>query len=226
VSGLRIPDPYAGPLTRGVDVSSYQGHVLWPRVRAAGVEFAIARIGDGLHTDKTFAANYAGARAAGLVVGAYQFMRPSVDPVEQAKVAVGALSLVYQHGDLPIALDVERGDGSDDAAAIADAMLAWIAVLENALGVTPTIYAGAFFAAAVHDARLGAFPLWTPDYAAGDCRVPRTWAPPGRGWTFRQTSGTGHVDGIAGAVDLDVFRGDRSALDAFRGVTVAAPPAT
>ena len=67
-------------LRLGVDVSAYQGAKIdWNQVAASGVEFAIIRVayrttGSGeLKSDSCFARNLAGARAAGLKVGAYIF---------------------------------------------------------------------------------------------------------------------------------------------------------
>lgn len=215
--GSRIPFPYSGPITHGIDVSFYQSaDVDWQRVAASGVEFAIARIGDGLGRDSTFKRHYTGARGAGIIPGAYQFMRPDLDVKAQAQIAIDALAGV-QAGpfDLPVVIDMERP--LDDPHATADKMLEWIAYLSDATKRTPIVYAGAAFAQFVHDDRLAAYPLWTPYYGPGDCRVPRAWA--ASGWTFWQTSGTGMCPGVRGHVDVDVFRGDRAALDAFRGAT-------
>lgn len=63
-------------MEQGTDVSRYQGTVDWNAVRNAGVTFAILRAGYGRYPtqqDPTFAANYAGATAAGLDVGAYWY---------------------------------------------------------------------------------------------------------------------------------------------------------
>lgn len=210
--GLRASVPYTGPTVPGIDVSAYQPYVDWPAVAGAGKRFAISRLGDGLHLDHAFEGHYKGARDAGIVPGAYQFMRPSLDITAQAKLAVGALKPLYRHGDVPIALDVERG-GDAHPSVIADRMLLWIAIVESALGVVPVIYAGSFFAQAVHDSRLSVFPLWTPDYAdTTTTRIPRQWST----WTLRQTSGSGTCPGIHGACDLDVYRGDERAFDSWR----------
>ncbi|HEX3346420.1 MAG TPA: GH25 family lysozyme, partial [Polyangiaceae bacterium] len=37
----------AGTTVKGVDVSSYQGTINWASVKAAGIDFAFARISDG-----------------------------------------------------------------------------------------------------------------------------------------------------------------------------------
>ena len=77
-------------LRLGVDVSAYQGaNIDWNQVAASGVEFAIVRVayrttGSGeLKSDSCFARNLAGARAAGLKVGAYIFSQATT--VAEAK---------------------------------------------------------------------------------------------------------------------------------------------
>src|SRR4051794_32355928 len=74
----------SGPVTKGIDVSSWQGTINWTKVKASGVHFAIARTGDGLGKDSHFHANWSGMKSAGLVRGVYQFFRPGKDPIQQA----------------------------------------------------------------------------------------------------------------------------------------------
>lgn len=73
----------------GIDVSSWQGKIDWERVRAAGVEFAIIRIGyqaeyGGEYTlDQNFEDNITGALAAGLPIGVYYYS--CADSVDEAR---------------------------------------------------------------------------------------------------------------------------------------------
>src|SRR5580692_8436799 len=59
----------SGTTVKGVDVSVFQGTVNWTSVKAAGVDFAIARISDGSFLDTQFATNWTGMKAADLVRG-------------------------------------------------------------------------------------------------------------------------------------------------------------
>jgi len=225
---LRVPDPYNGPTTSGVDVSFYQKRIDWPKLAAAHehVRFAIARSGDGLGNDSTFERNYKGARDAGLVVGAYEFVRPLLDVDAQAKLVVAKLRAVgFRAGvDLPPTIDVERGDdptlGHERVVhhpeRVGDEMLRWLDVVEAELGVRPMCYGGAFFAEAIHDARVAKrAPLWTPMYGAPNARIPRSWADQGLHWTIWQYDSSHGIDGVAGMIDHDLFRGDEQALRAF-----------
>ena len=66
----------------GTDVSHYQGSgINWATVKSAGVTFAWAKATESTSfTDSAFAINEANAKAAGVLIGAYHFARPSSHP--------------------------------------------------------------------------------------------------------------------------------------------------
>ena len=62
---------------KGIDVSHWQGTIDWNKVKKAGIEFAIIKVGGsdaGFYTDSKWEANYKGAKAAGIPIGAYYFV--------------------------------------------------------------------------------------------------------------------------------------------------------
>jgi lysozyme len=210
----------AGPVAEGVDVSVYQGTIDWGQVAHAGIDFAYIRVSDGLsHLDSKFAANWSGARTAGVLRGAYQFFREDEDPVQQADLLLDTMGPLATD-DLPPALDVETTD-SQSAATIVAHIGAWIDRVEAATGRKPVIYVGKYFwndnvgasGAYVADA------LWIPQWGVTCPDLPTPWTD----WAFFQFSAKGTVAGISGDVDRDRFNGDRAALLAFAGV-VAGPP--
>lgn len=77
----------------GVDVSSYQPMIDWHAVKAAGIEFAMLRVGyrgyvsGELVPDEDFAAHFAGAVDAGLDIGLYFFSQALTEEeaVEEAE---------------------------------------------------------------------------------------------------------------------------------------------
>ena len=129
----------------GVDASHYQGEVDWPAVAAAGAEFAWLKATQGTDfVDPRFAANAAGASAAGLKVGAYHFAQmagPFDDELVHfaetvAGIPAGMLSL-------PAALDVERRQGLDSFDGPAGAQLwvsAWLDSQHQDTGIEPVLY--------------------------------------------------------------------------------------
>lgn len=204
-----------GPTVDGIDVSEHQGAVDWSAVRASGRRFAIARVGLGSRADTTFARNWEGMRAAGLLRGAYLYVLPEQDPVAQATLLVRAVGRLGP-GDLPPALDVEKMPPGVPPPSVYAARLAVIvARVREGTGREPMIYTGAhYWPRWVQSEAFAALPLWHPQYA--EVRCPSI-AHPWRAWAFWQTSERGRVAGVRTPVDLDVFNGDLSTLESLAG---------
>ena len=97
----------------GIDVSYWQGVIDWAKVKEAGVDFAILRIGfmgwtsGALISDSTFARNIAGAKAAGIKVGVY-FYDAAITTQEAVEEASMCLELLGGKSlDYPIFIDME-----------------------------------------------------------------------------------------------------------------------
>jgi len=98
----------------GIDVSFYNKNINWPSVKAAGIDFAIIRVGgrgweSGLMYDDTcFQQNIESAMLAGLKVGVY-FYSTANDPAEAVQEALFVLDRL--HGaklSMPIYFDTEQ----------------------------------------------------------------------------------------------------------------------
>jgi hypothetical protein len=98
-----------GPLTKGIDVSFWQGVIDWQALADAGVKFAFIRAGDGLGTDTQFRRNWAEAKRVGILRGAYVFFRARHSGEEQARVLLRNLG--GDVGELPPVLDIEGKGG-------------------------------------------------------------------------------------------------------------------
>jgi lysozyme len=209
-----------GEVVAGIDVSRYQGSVDWRAVRASGVALALVRVSDGTAVlDAQFPAHWAGARAAGVLRGAYQYFRPAQDPVAQAQLVLAQLGA--DRGELPPALDVED-DGGLDPPAVEAAIRTWVAVIEPVIRRPPILYTGAYFwRDAVGGADLTASPLWHAQYTDAPCP---TIAAPWRAWMLWQHTDRGTVPGIAGPVSLSRFNGSAADLAAFAAPTAPAAP--
>lgn len=98
----------------GIDVSRYQGDIDWEQVKAAGVEFAMIRVGfrgygesGKLVEDAKAKQNYENATAAGVKVGVYFFSQAiSVDEAEEEANYLLELINGWQL-DMPVAYDWE-----------------------------------------------------------------------------------------------------------------------
>lgn len=98
----------------GIDVSSWQDEIDWEKAKAAGVEFAIIRIGFG-HTnsgeikmDKQFKNNIKNAKAAGVKVGLYFFSYAENEKQAKQHAEWIVEQLDGEKLDLPIAFDWEN----------------------------------------------------------------------------------------------------------------------
>jgi lysozyme len=180
----------------GVDVSHYQGEVDWPSVAASGVTFAFIKATDGIDDiDPRFAQNWAGAKAAGIVRGAYHFFRPRLDAQQQAGHFLRVVAM--DNLALPPALDVEVTDGLAPLA-LQTGIRTWLEAVQAAFGCTPIVYTDPSFWRRNVAADFSAYPLWLACYAA-EPEVPATW----QAWTFWQHTDRGNVNGISGQVDLN-----------------------
>lgn len=195
----------------GIDVSYYQGVIDWKRVHAAGIEFAFARISDGITVvDPQFVANMAGMRHARVRRGAYQYFRAGADPIAQARLAVKA---VRRAGglDLQLVADVETDDGQP-LDVVQTQLGRWLRHVERHTHRRPMIYTSPSLGTHLLGGRFGGRPLWVAHYAADCPSLPSGWTR----WTFWQRSNSGRVDGINGNVDLDDFAGTRKTLRRLR----------
>lgn len=197
-----------GETTYGIDVSVYQGDIDWARVAGAGVKYAIIRVGDGMGGDSKFNRNWQGAKANGIVRGAYQFWRSNLDPIAQADHLLEIMGPL-EPGDLPPVVDVESTDGVSNAVR-AERLQQWLDHVEAATGLTPIIYTGGYFWQDNVGRDFSRYPLWHAGYTGGTC--PSTVANQWPDWTFWQFGSTGRVAGINGNVDEDRFNGSLADL--------------
>jgi GH25 family lysozyme M1 (1,4-beta-N-acetylmuramidase) len=140
----------------GIDTASVAGNVdpNWTAAKAQGpISFAIIRSNFGETVDATFARDWPRMKEAGLVRGAYLFLRfpragkPAAEPEQQARAMIETLGEL-EPTDLPPTVDVEfPGQGRAETGLAAqvclDQVRAAVAVLERRYGVAPLIYTSA-----------------------------------------------------------------------------------
>ena len=208
------PTPTPAPTyIEGIDVSKWQSAINWSAVAAAGKRFAFIKATEGTdYIDPYFATNYANAKAAGLVVGAYDFAWPGPGAEDGSDEADWFLAhAVVASGDLPPVLDLEVTNGLS-VAQLQAWVKAYVGRIYQRTGVRTVIYTSpnfwskymgntAWFAAN------GYTVLWIAHWTtAAAPTVPAAgWG--GYGWTFWQYTSSGTVPGITGRVDLDRFVG-------------------
>lgn len=96
----------------GIDVSQHRGAINWASVKQAGVQFAIIRTGYGnenwaKQTDTYFEANYSGAVANGIPVGAYHYSYATTPAMASQEADMVLSILKGRKMDYPVVFDVE-----------------------------------------------------------------------------------------------------------------------
>jgi GH25 family lysozyme M1 (1,4-beta-N-acetylmuramidase) len=209
----------------GIDVSSAQGQIDWTQVAAAGVQWAAIKATEGVsYTNPFYAPDLAGARAAGLRVIHYHYGLPAWNAAaDEAAYFLSVVQAVVRSGDI-LSLDLEENqEGRTLPADVGPWALAWFAAAEapwsGYLGIqyTNLDLIQNHGLAAVGATNRG---LWLASPGNPNPPTPPPWSV----IAIVQTSWTGSVPGIGGAVDVDAFEGDASAFDRY-GIPQPAKPA-
>jgi lysozyme len=200
----RQPTDYA---VHGTDTSRWQPSIHWEKVQNAGISFAFIKATEGGDVlDKSFRANFAKAKAAGVPRGAYHFYYFCTAPAVQAKWFLKHLP--RDAGAMPPVLDAEWNHasktcpGKHSPEKVRKDLSLWLNIVEKATGKRPIIYTTPDFYDDNDMGRFEAHDFWLRSTAAH----PSERYPHER-WTFWQYTGTGKIPGIEGRADINVFRG-------------------
>ena len=228
----------------GIDLSHYQGiSTDWEKEADSGRLFMITKSSEGAAvSDDAFAANWANAKRAGLLRGAYHFFRPQQDPAAQASLLLSRLA--GDPGELPPSIDVEVLSGTGmrlgaperigapppgtfggaSPAAALDALWAMIQVIIAKDGRRPLLYTAPGFWAAMpaNETRAkvcAACDLWVATWGPSPI-IPAGWT----SWRIWQYAGDVAAPGVNGFADLDRFAGGPAALLAYAAGQPAPSP--
>lgn len=196
----------------GIDVSHHQGAIDWDKLKASGrVDFAYIKASEGAnYNDPRFSRNWYAAEQAGMLRGAYHFFTRCRSGAAQAHNFIRVVP--KDPNALPPALDAEHMGSCRNTPQIKDVageIGVFLMTVHAHYGKRPIIYTTREF----HDAHL-----------AGKLSKERFWvrslilSPRFREqqWVLWQYHNRGRRRGIAGPVDLNVFRGTRADLAALR----------
>lgn len=200
----------------GMDISHYQGKIVWDSLKVMAdvngktirdirlaskiypVEFVFIKATEGESlVDQRFHEFWNAAGEAGVQRGAYHFFRSSRNPLAQAENFISAVGELGP-GDLPPVLDIEsmhRGCTKDQLNA---AVLKWLEAVEEHYGVKPVIYASDSYLREKLSSEVKKYPVWVAHY--------RTPSPIYLNWTYWQFTDEAVVHGVSGKVDLSVRR--------------------
>jgi lysozyme len=186
---------------QGIDVSHYQGRIRWSLLPNAGVDFAYIKATEGSgYRDPTFAANWAGAKTAGIERGAYHFYSLCRPGGEQAANFIAAVPRAPDA--LPPAIDLEYLGNCDRPVlvpAFQRELRIFIQLVERRYHQPVVLYLTAEFDRTYQVSARVDRALWLrhiitePGFGA-------------RPWALWQASSFRRLPGIAGRVDWNVAR--------------------
>ena len=190
----------------GIDVSRWQGDINFDAVSEAGCRFVIMRMGygesGGTDLDEYYEANMAGATEAGLKVGVYFYSTDTTQDGARATAKKIVETLDGRKLDLPVAFDWEEFQSFQrydmNIHDLCEVYEAFAEELEKN-GYEAMLYSSKNFLELFWENRKNR-PVWVAHYVEettyeGD-------------WYIWQRCGTGRIDGINGAVDLNVLQGE------------------
>ena len=215
--GVPIPPGY---LVHGIDVSHYQCTIDWADVRKMNangvrVQFAFMRATRGVDfLDYQFQENWAEAKKAKILRGAYHFYKYLDEPARQANFFLNAVDV--ESGDLPPVLDIERDKDVDDRQLSKDAVLngiaVWLAIVEKYSGVKPIIYTNIDYYKRYIEGHFPDNRIWIANYD----NLRGVTLPDGRRWSFWQVSESARCNGISEKMDFNIYAGTAAQLLALR----------
>ena len=191
-----------------IDVSSHNGEIDWDKVKGAGIDGVMIRLGYRGYGDATivedecFQKNIAGAKDAGLKVGVY-FFSQATTPEEAIEEAEYVTKKIWGRGvTLPVAFDMEPFMGNErfinhdikSKTEMADAFLKVI----SKFGYEPILYGNpTWLSNDVDISKLTEYPVWLAHYTFST-----EWPYKFRMWQF---TSNGRVNGINGDVDINLI---------------------
>ncbi|MBM6756926.1 C40 family peptidase [Collinsella tanakaei] len=198
----------AGATAQGIDVSAHQGMIDWDKVKAAGVDFAILRVGfqnvGGFEFDAQWHRNVAECERLGIPYGVYiySYARTNMEADIEANGVIAALQ--GHHPQLPVYLDMEDSTTlGSDFASVASTFCNKIQLA----GYTPGVYASlSWWRSYLYSPVFNNWSRWVAQYYSS-CTYEGAYS----AWQY---TSSGRVDGIVGrspnwdpSVDMNYWYG-------------------
>ena len=197
----------------GIDISQYQGEVSWIDINTIydqiPIDFVYIRATMGeTAQDKRYLENWEAAASRAKLRGAYHYFRPNENSVRQARNFIRTVKL--RPGDLPPVLDIEERPRKQPMDSLRVGLKRWLNEVESHYGIKPILYSGDSYFTDFLEKEFSDYVLWIANY--------NFWVDkPKKHWNFWQFSERGQVRGIAGYVDLNMFKGG---IEELEGLTI------
>ncbi len=221
-------------MLQGIDVSGNNGVIRWHDVPDE-IRFVAQKLTEGTGwEDGSAKVNCPAVLGSGRLLGGYHYLRVrSEGKAQDARAQAQDFAAAWhRHGCEFAALDVEaQGNGLAKAQEVLDAVTEFVAEWRELVGTPIALYTYPGFWTALGPRgysalELASLPLWIAHYAPPSARVPMVPAP-WTDWTIWQYAAgagvLGRVEGIAGDVDRNCFRGCYDDFKRLWGLPVALP---
>ncbi|MBD1429312.1 MULTISPECIES: glycoside hydrolase family 25 protein [Sphingobacterium] len=193
----------------GIDISQYQGKILWDSVSLINEEFPIdfvfvrATMGE-KGKDSKFDQNWSAVQRINKLRGAYHYFRPNENSIKQANNFIKTVKL--KPGDLPPVLDIEERPRRQSMDSLRVGLKRWLDRVEAHYKVKPIVYSGDSYFTDFLEKEFKDYKLWIANY--------NFWVEsPKAHWDIWQFSEKGSVKGIKGFVDLNMYHLDVEDLE-------------
>ncbi|MBU3200990.1 peptidoglycan-binding protein [Clostridium estertheticum] len=177
-----------------MDISSYEANVDFEKVKNSGIEIVYIKATEGLtYTNPLLKSQYDGAKAAGLKIGFYHYLRAN-DPILEAKFFLSVIEGLSS--DCKHAIDVEEVSLGQTIAKTSSNIMQFANYIISTNNEV-CLYTGDYFYANNLNSSVKDIPLWVAHYGVTK--------PDAVNYIGFQYSESGRIDGINGSVDLNEF---------------------
>ena len=194
--------PASEPTYEGIDVSAWQGYIDYTRVKEAGIEFVYIKASEGQnYVDPYFRTNYNNAKANGLKIGFYHYVRATTqdEAIREANHFASVIS--GTEANCRLAMDFESF-GNLSVEQINQIALTFLRTVQQITGKEMVVYSNTYTARTVFSQEVANnYPLWVANYGVQEPGENGKWDT----WIGFQYTDTGEIPGIEGYVDRDYF---------------------
>jgi len=200
-----MPTPTSSDTIKGLDVYHGDDITSFANLLSGGSEFIAAKATQGTSfEDPNYASTKAGAKAAGMVFGAYHFVDLSVDGATQADFFANYVNANggLQEGDFAM-FDWETSSGDPYSSHDGTTIQNFLNEIKVKLKRRCFVYVSPDLVDATgNPSYLSEYPLWIADYNSSPA-VPAPW----KTWNVWQTTGSASIYGLGNQGDADIFKG-------------------
>lgn len=221
-------------IINGIDVSQWQAKIDWNKVKAAGIDFALIRVGyrgygsaGSLNKDTYYNTNMQNAAAAGIKTGIYIFSQAITTAEAKAEAQYILNNIGSYNVTMPLILDYEYASTESGLGGrlynaklskkqATDVCLAFCETIAAA-GYTPMVYANKSMLESqlnASDLTAKGYRIWLANYTTNTTY--------GGAFDFWQYSSEGKVNGINGNVDMNFYY-TQNTDNFFKGSPVIPP---